>query len=208
MKLIWRKNQAEALNEIVGGSRLMLLFMYRPDCQGSMKMLNETFMDDKVCGIVERETVPVICNIEENEKIAKERHVDWTPTFILTDGYGNELERWVGYLPPTEFMAQLILSKGLAAFHLERYTEAISLFEELADEFPGSELMPEAEYFIGAANFKLTGDTERLAEVCHLLNTTHPDSPWTKRCSIWAHDRLNTPFIGYDTGGSAGSGAY
>jgi len=38
---------------------------------------------------------------------------------------------------------------------------------------------------------------------------THPESPWTKRCSIWGRSKnYLRPFVGYDGGGSAGSGAY
>lgn len=209
MKLInWRKNEAEALNEIKNGTRLLLRFLYSPVCEGSKKTMEETFNDEQVAKVIERDTVPVMINIDEKKELGRKYRADWTPAFVIADEEGRELERFVGYLPPKEFIAQLLLSKGLADFHLERYREAVALFEELIDVCPDSELVPEAEYFIGASNFKVTGSAESLGEVCHTLNTKYPESLWTKRCSIWAHMPLHRPVVGYDQGGSAGSGAY
>jgi len=204
----WRKNETEALNEIKGGTRLLLRFIYSDECEGSAKILEETLHDNKVIDIIERDTAPVMIDIGKKQELARKHHVDWTPAFVIADENGRELERFVGYLPPSEFIAQFLLAKGLADFHLERYKEAVSLFEELVDEYPDSELVPEAEYFIGAANFKVTGSAESLGEVCQTLNTKYPGSIWTKRCSIWAHMPLHKPVVGYNQGGSAGSGAY
>ena len=126
----------------------------------------------------------------------------------MLDEQGREIERFVGYLPTTEFEAQLLLSKGLALFHMEKNMEATALLEEIVEHFSESDLVPEAEYFIGAANFKVKGDAVKLVEVSHILTEKYPDSIWTKRCAPWAHLRIQGPFVGYDGGGSGGSGAY
>lgn len=205
--LNWRKNIEEALSEVAGGTKLPLLFFHNPQDEGSMKCLNDTLNNEKVASVIERETAPLIFNIAEHMELAKEYRVDWTPTFIICDERGRELERWVGFLPPEEFITQTLLSKGLAAFHLERYGDAIDDFEELIEEHTDSELVPEAEYFMGAANYKITGDKGALSKVCAILNNNHPESSWTKRCSVWAYS-ARREFVPYDGGGSAGSGAY
>ena len=128
---------------------------------------------------------------------------------MICDEEGNALERLEGYLPAEDFVPQLILAKGLADFHLQRHEDAIGEFEMILENHPTSELVPEAEYYLGAATFKKTGETDKLSEVCHDLLMTHPESPWTKRCSIWGRTTNQLrPFVGYDGGGSAGSGAY
>lgn len=206
--MTWKRDIKEALREVAGGTRLVLINFYGQD-EGSVKMINETLNDEKVTRLIERETAPVACDVNENKDLAKEFHIDWTPTLVLADETGRELERMVGYLPAKEFMEQLILSKGLAEFHLDRCAEAVEEFEELIAEFPDSELKPEAEYYLGAAKFKLTGKAEELGNICHTLMTEHPDSIWTKRCSVWSHvDRQFKPFYNYSGGGSAGSGFY
>lgn len=205
----WKKNIKDARTEVEGGTRLVLINFYSTDDEGSMKMLNETLKDEKVTTLIEREAAPVLCNIAEAAGIAKEYRIDLTPTFVLADENGRELERWVGYLPAKEFREQLILSKGLAAFHLERHSEAVREFEELIEEFPDSELKPEAKYFLGAAKFKLTGKTDDMIDIYHTLMIEHPESIWAKRCSIWARtEREFKPFVNYTGGGSAGSGFY
>lgn len=204
----WKKNLIEASNEISGGTRLILACFIGPECQGSHKVLDETLMDEKVVRIVERETAPVLFDVTLEKEAARRYHADWTPSFVLMDENGNELERWVGYLPPEEFISQLLLSKGLAAFHLARYEEASRLFDEIIEEHYASEFVPEAEYFRGASNYKKTGEEDDLIEACHILKESYPESTWTKRCSIWSHKQRPKMFVGYDGGGSAGSGAY
>lgn len=208
--LMWRKEIQEAGREITGGTRLLLLFFSGgKECEGTEKLLEETFHDDKVVGLIEREAVPVMFDITENKEIAGKYHVDWTPTLVIADENGTELERFVGYLPSRDFMAQMTLSKGLAAFHMNRLDEARREFELLVAEFPESELVPEAEYYLGATKFKETGDTFPLGEISMELAKKYPDSIWTKKCSVWAHDyEGRRVFVGYDQGGSAGSGAY
>ena len=207
----WRKSIEEVSGEISGGTRLPLLFFYRGSgCEGSKKTLEEVFRTQSVVDVIERETAPVMFDILKSQEQATKYHVDWTPTVVLTNENGMELERWVGYLPAEDFIAQLTLSKGLAAFHLERYQEAEREFEMLVHEYPKSELVPEAEYFLGIAKFKEKGDSYPLGEICGFLQENYPESLWTKRCSIWSHlvSESRKPYVAFDQGGSAGSGAY
>ncbi|MBI5810520.1 MAG: thioredoxin fold domain-containing protein [Deltaproteobacteria bacterium] len=205
----WRKNIEEACTEIEGGTRQLMLFFQHPDCEGSKKMIKETLADERVVGVIERDTAPLIFNTAIEADLARKYRVDWTPTFIIADEKGNELERWVGYLPPEDFIAQLELSKGLSAFHLGRYEETVRDMQELVDDHPKSELVPEAEYYLGAAIYKMKGDAYQLGEICDTLMDTFPESLWTKKCSVWAHlAEERKSFVAFDTGGSAGSGAY
>ncbi len=207
--LNWHKNLTEALNEVSGGSRLPMILFHRTGCEGSVKMLNETLKDLSVERLLGREIAPVLCNLDENPEMGRKFHIDWTPAFVITDEQGTELERFVGYLPVEEFIPQLLLSKGLADFHIERLKDAMGDFEELIEEHAASELVPEAEYYLGAVQFRTTGDISKLGDVCAAMNSRFPDSIWTKKCSIWGHQKTYLkPFVGYDGGGSAGSGAY
>ena len=208
-RITFRKNLTESILETKDGSRLPMLFFFRQDCEGSKKMLNEVLTDEKVITAIERETAPIMVDIEKDQELARRFKIEWTPAFVICDEEGNALERLEGYLPAEDFVPQLLLAKGLADFHLQRHEDAIREFELIVEGNPASELVPEAEYYLAAATFKMTGETDKLSEVCHDLLMTHPDSPWTKRCSIWGHTTNQLrPFVGYDGGGSAGSGAY
>ncbi len=201
-----KKGLQEAAAEISGGTRLLLLFFHREGCEGSMKTIDSVLTDDAVVALVERETAPVIINTESSAELAKKYRIDWTPAFVVADESGVELERWVGYLPAEEFMAQLMLSKGLAAFHLDRLVEAEREFDMLIDGFPTSELVPEATYFRGIASLK-HGDSASLATMCQIMQERYPDSQWTKRCSIWSHSitQSRRSFVNYSGGGGPGT---
>ena len=107
-----RNDIEQAKNEIAGGTRLLMFFFHRKGCEGSLKMTEDTLRNDKVVDIIERETAPLSFDIDERADLAKEYHVDWTPAFVIADEEGEALERWVGYLPPEEFIAQLTVAKG------------------------------------------------------------------------------------------------
>ncbi len=204
----WRKNIQEAMNEVSGGTRYLFLFFYQPDDMGSTKTFDENFKDDKVIRVIERETAAVKFNVKESKDIAKKYSVDWTPTCIIADEKGTELERWVGYLPSEDFIAQMMLSGALADFHLEKHAEAVSELERLIEDNPKSEFIPEAEYFLGVARFKKDGDMYALAECCRKLNEKYPNSLWAKKGSVWAHLAIGKPFVPFSEGTSLGGGQY
>ena len=208
--LTWGKGIQEAITEMSGGTRLLMLFLHRTDCESSQKMLTETFNDQKVISIMERETVPVKIDVSTREDLVKKYHVDFTPTFVFTDESGVELDRWVGFLPPDEFIAQLTLSKGLADFHLNRLKEAEREFELVIEESPQSELVPEAEYYLGITRVKEEGSNLPMGKICETLMNKYPNSIWTKRCSVWSYLVTGGPktFVDYNQGGTLGSGAY
>lgn len=209
-EITWRKSLEEASKEISGGTRLNLLYFHDPNEEGSRETHGKILKSDRVVDAIERECAPVLINVRENAEMARTYGVDWTPTFIVCDETGHELSRWVGFLPEDDFIAQLLLAKGLGDFHLERYSDAEQEFERLIESHKDSELVPEAEYFLGISKYKETGDQYPLAEACHNLSDKYPHSTWTKRCQVWSHISSPTkkPFVGYDQGGSVGSGAY
>jgi len=204
----WRTGIKEAMEEISGGTRLPLLFFHEAGEDGSRKLIEETLADDGVARLIEREFGPVDCDTGSDTELAERYRIDWTPTFVVTDEQGDELERWVGYLPPADFMAQAMLSKALADFHIGRYTETIGLLEELVEKYPHSELVPEAEYYTGAASYRECGDMVKMSRASEDLSRKFPDSLWTKKCSIWAHKGPRRAFVDYNSGGMGGSGQY
>lgn len=203
----WRKNIQEATNEISGGSRFMLLFFYQPEELGSVRMIEEAFQNDAVIRVVERETAPVMINVDESKALADKYCVEWTPTIVIADEKGEELERCVGYLPPEDLIPQIMVSTALADFHLGRLDEAIGEFEQLIDQYPKSEFAPEAEYFLAVSKFRKDGDMTVLSEICTTLTDKYPDSIWAKKGSIWAH-LTRQVYVPFSEGTSLGGGQY
>ena len=62
--------------------------------------------------------------------------VKWTPTLIVLDPDQREHHRFTGYLPPEDFIAQIMLGKGKAEFDLDHFEQAIQCFQEILSGIP------------------------------------------------------------------------
>src|SRR5574337_1719111 len=135
-KIMWEKDLAGAERDVIGTEKLVLMFFHHPECGGCAKTMSITFMDTEVADFVNGNFSPVSLLVTEAQDLTARYGIEWTPTFILANGYGAELERWVGYLPPEDFITQLHLSLGLAEFHRQRFGNAEDAFEWIVDNRP------------------------------------------------------------------------
>jgi len=87
----------------------------------------------------------------------------WGPTLIVADPRGSEVRRWVGWLPPASFVAELAFCRALADYNSGRFAEALAGFEAIVESAAGTEIHPEAIYWQGNAGFMVgKGDWEAL----------------------------------------------
>ncbi len=112
--------------------------------------------------------------------------VKWTPTVIILDGNGDEHHRFVGFLPPEDFVGQLLLGKGKAEFNLDHYEEAIQCFQEIIVRYPKTDAAPEARYYLGVAKYKASHDAKELKTNLEILQRDYPGSEWTKKAQVYA----------------------
>ena len=75
------------------------------------------------------------------------------PTLVVADARGSEVRRWVGWLPPKDFVAELAFCRALADFNRGKFAEAAQAFGELVERETGSAIHPEALYWHGIAGF-------------------------------------------------------
>ena len=80
-----------------------------------------TYPHNTVAVAIEQAFVPFKVNMLERHPDFKEAtsggRVMWGPTFIVHDPRGREVRRWVGWLPPTSFVAELSFCRALADFN-------------------------------------------------------------------------------------------
>lgn len=181
----WLRSVEDACRESELTGRLVLLFFHHME-KGSERTLGYTLRDSRVIEMVEAQFAPASFVVTEAQEMAARYNIEWTPTFIITDEHGRELERWVGYLPPEEFLAQARLAEGLADLHRGRYRDAGEALEWVVDNSPDSELAPEARYFMGVAMFKITGDLGHLQRTWEAMSRRYPGNYWTKKASAWS----------------------
>ncbi len=109
----------------------------------------------------------------------------WTPTALVIDSKGKERYRIEGYLPKSEFRAQLELGLARVSFMTKQWAEAERKFVEVAEGYPETAAAPEAVYWRGVSRYKGTNDHTALGEVAKELKAKYPESSWTHKSSIW-----------------------
>jgi hypothetical protein len=128
----------------------------------------------------------VTIHVKENPQGFQRFGVQWTPTIIIADPSGTERYRFEGYLPVEEFLPQLEFGLGKVAFATSKWQEAERRFREVAEQYPKSDIAPEALYWAGVSKYKASGDASALAATATALQSQYPDSIWTKKASVWA----------------------
>lgn len=107
--------------------------------------------------------------------------VKWTPTLITANGGGEEHQRTVGYLPPEEMLASILLGVGKVHFEAERIDKALTFFDQIVEKYPRSSSTAEAIYLKGVCQYKSTHNAKPLKMAYERLQADYPMSIWTKR---------------------------
>ena len=111
--------------------------------------------------------------------------VMWGPTFIVADGRGREIRRWVGWLPPASFVAELDFCRALGRFNSGSFAEALRGFTHLVETAGGVDIHPEAMYWQGIAGF-MAGkqDWAILKQAWSALAETYPGNRFGTHASV------------------------
>ncbi len=108
----------------------------------------------------------------------------WTPDLRVLDRDGVELYRWNGYLPPYEFLAQLLAAEAQGWLRLGENERAAEGFATVVEQHPTAACAPEALYFLGVARYKASHESKDLVGAWHALKTRYPESTWRLRQSF------------------------
>jgi hypothetical protein len=114
----------------------------------------------------------------------------WTPTILVLDTDGVERHRIEGFLPASDFVAQLTLGLGQLAFKRHDWSEAERRFREVVERHPESEAAAEAQYWEGVARYKKSGDAAALAATAQAFADRYQDTSWAKKASVWAETKV------------------
>jgi len=142
-----------------------------------VQMLNENFICLRVN---ERSTSP------EAVEVLRAYRLLWTPGFVFLDHHGNELRRFVGYLPPAYFLAELNFVLGMAEMLHARNAESFVHFRAAADHDPKAPVAPEALYWAGIAAFRRDGrKIDVIKRHWEEIRARYPESTWWTRAEVF-----------------------
>lgn len=116
-----------------------------------------TYPNDAVASAIEQGFAPFKISMLERHPDFKEAcaggRVLWGPTLIVADSRGSEVRRWVGWLPPESFVAELAFCRALADHNHGKFAEALAGFDAIVERDAGTEIYPEAIYWQGVTGF-------------------------------------------------------
>lgn len=143
-----------------------------------------TYPETRVVDLINAGFVPLKVHVDERPELTQRFNVHWTPTIIVADPEGVERHRLTGFLPPEEYRAQLEFAVAKTAFDKEDYTKASTQFSALVDQYPRSDITPEAQYWLGVSEYKRTKSSDALIGAWKKLLEKYPDSIWAKKVSF------------------------
>jgi tetratricopeptide (TPR) repeat protein len=140
-----------------------------------------TYPHEKVAAYVSAHFIPLKLNIKEHGDLAGKFQANWTPTILCVDQDGVSRHRLIGFLPPDDYLVELILVRGRWFFDQGKHDEAVTTFAGLVKEFPNSPQAPEAQYWLGVSRYRKSGNRDELIKAWEELGKRYPGSYWARK---------------------------
>lgn len=88
------------------------------------------------------------------EPLATDFGVKWTPTIVTLDAKAEEHLRTIGFLSPKELIPSLLLGIGKVHFDADKFDDSVSRLENVLTDHPKSDATPEPIYIRGVCLYK------------------------------------------------------
>lgn len=106
-----------------------------------------TYPDHRTVEFIHQAMIPLRVTVNSPPSWAARWVIQYTPTVITLDEDGREHHRSVGFLPPEEFIPELMLANGKVYLQNGRAVKARAFFDRVVREYPRSKsAAPAAEF--------------------------------------------------------------
>ena len=145
-----------------------------------------TYSEPIVAETINTHFVPVQINTQEEEGHSMVQCFQqvWTPDLRIVSSQSIELYHWNGYLPPFEFLPQLLVAQAHACLRLGDSYGAAQVYRDVLERFPTSAVAPEAQYFLAVSLYKHSHKASDLMDNWRQLQTRYPKSLWRLKQSF------------------------
>ncbi|MBV9282749.1 MAG: hypothetical protein JOZ41_21950 [Chloroflexi bacterium] len=150
-----------------------------------------TYPEPAVAQLVQESFIPVQINTQEEaaKPIIERYRQAWTPDIRVLGPDGFDYGGWNGYLPPFEYVPQLLAAEGRARLRMGDLPRAAEVYGDVFRRFPTSALAPEALYYLAVSKYKASHEGKDLVGTWHRLQTTYPASIWRVKQSFSENKR-------------------
>ena len=145
-----------------------------------------TYPDPAVATTINQHLVPLQINTQQEAGtpvIERYRQI-WTPDIRILGADGFEYYRWNGYLPPFEFLPQLLVAEAQAYLRLNQLQQGAALYAEVLRRFPTGVVASEAQYYLAVAQYKQSHEGADLQSGWQQLQRRYPESLWRLKQSF------------------------
>ncbi len=168
-------------------NKLLYIDFFHIDCGGCKALGNIVYPHKNIEDLITSYTIPVRISVTANPKDAEEYNVAWFPNLRLgrvKNGKFIEDYRYIGYLPPEDFIPTIKVAIGISNFNDNKFEEADKIFTEIIEKYPGTQQEAEALYWLGVTRYKMKQDPSPLKERWNVILTKYPTSIWAKKASF------------------------
>ena len=178
--IIWQTDMQEALERAQLTQKPILLDFYHPESISCQQMQAVTYASRDVATFIDTYLTPVRFDTAKGPENPDYHHI-WTPTLLVLNLQGHELQRTIGFLNDDDFIA--VMHLGLAKVRLDagQYDTAIIPLKSIMETFYNNNYVPEAIYLCGVTMYKMTKNSSHLKDAYERLRKEYPDHIWTKR---------------------------
>lgn len=141
-----------------------------------------TYSTKEVISFVMEYLVPLRIDVEKKSFYERYNAI-WTPTLLILDFQGNEIQRTMGFLEPDEFTAFMHLGIAKVHINIEEFDAANVHLDRLLENHPECTVVPEAIYFRGVNLYKKENDPTHLKSAYERLLSEYPGHTWARRAA-------------------------
>jgi hypothetical protein len=154
-----------------------------PSCVGCVSLENTTYVHPQVAAYINKRFIPVQLNQSQSLALFKENKVIWTPTLTVCDATGAEQDRWVGYLPPEEFLPRAKFAHARLAMSAQAWGKAAGVLDEITSLHKNSFVAADALYWLGVTTWKLSRNFDDLSGAWTRAMEEYPNSEAATKAS-------------------------
>jgi thiol-disulfide isomerase/thioredoxin len=175
----------QAIDQARSTGKPLLVDFWSPTCKGCAKLFAVTYPDPAVRALLGQCFVCVKFNTTTPNAWFKRLkgsfgHL-WHPNIAILDDRLTEARRFIGFLPPDDFIAQLEVGRGLVELYHARAQIALDIFNRVTEQGEHTHVAPEALYWAGVAAYRAGGGLEALTTIWSRIEERYPLSEWAMR---------------------------
>ncbi len=178
----WQSNLGYVEDSARSERKPILLDLCNPAAIGCKQMDAVTYSNEEVVQFIMAHLIPLRMAVHD-KAFHEDFRVLWTPTLIILDFEGNEMQRSIGFFEPGDLIATLLLGMAKVRMNHGEFDGAQVNLNRLLEYYPECDLVPEAVYFRGINLYKMKNDPAELKKAHEQLTALYPGSSWAKRAA-------------------------